>query len=90
MRKANPVRTCVACGRKRPKGVLVRVCKDKEGNVSLDVGGKMKGRGCYICSSDACAGESRKGRVFSRLLNVAIPDALLDDIQRHISREGQG
>jgi len=45
-----PVRTCLACMRKKPKGQLVRLCLDPEnGRVLADIHARMKGRGGYAC-----------------------------------------
>ncbi len=45
-----PVRTCLACMRKKPKGELVRLGLDPEsGRVLTDPRGRMKGRGGYAC-----------------------------------------
>ncbi len=40
-----PLRKCIACNENRPKGELIRVVKNKEGQLSIDLTGKMNGRG---------------------------------------------
>ena len=35
--------------RKRPKKELIRIVKNKEGQIFLDLTGKANGRGAYIC-----------------------------------------
>ena len=47
--KKQPVRTCIACREEFDKKDLLRIVKDKEGNISVDVTGKANGRGAYIC-----------------------------------------
>ncbi len=49
-----PERSCVACGKKFPKGDLVRVVKTPSGSVQIDESGKSAGRGAYFCHSAEC------------------------------------
>lgn len=47
----NPVRTCLACNGKRPKGELLRLALDSEHSmVVLDQDRRLPGRGAYVCS----------------------------------------
>ena len=38
----------------KPKKELIRVVKDKEGEVFIDLKGKANGRGAYICRDIEC------------------------------------
>lgn len=49
-----PERTCIACRQKRPKRELVRVVRNSEGNVDVDLSGKKTGRGAYLCRNKEC------------------------------------
>ena len=42
------MRTCVVTHEQFPKKELLRVVRDKEGNVTVDITGKANGRGAYI------------------------------------------
>ncbi len=45
-----PVRTCVVCGRKHPRSVLLRLALDREErHVVYDRRRCMPGRGAYVC-----------------------------------------
>ena len=59
-----PQRTCVACGRVRPKRELVRLVRISGGGVEVDSGGKRARRGAYLCPAVGCweAG-LKKGRL---------------------------
>ena len=46
--KKIPMRTCVVTREKYEKRELLRIVKDKDGNLSVDETGKMNGRGAYI------------------------------------------
>ncbi len=49
-----PERSCVTCGRKFPKGDLIRIVRTPRGNVTVDRMGKEAGRGAYLCLTDSC------------------------------------
>lgn len=80
MKKA-PVRMCTGCGEHKPKRELVRVVKNPEGEVSLDLTGKKPGRGAYVCKSVECLKKARKARRFERALSCRIPDEVYDRIE---------
>ncbi|MFR9208242.1 MAG: YlxR family protein, partial [Lachnospiraceae bacterium] len=42
------MRLCVACRQPMPKKELLRIVKNKDGEVSVDLTGKSSGRGAYI------------------------------------------
>ena len=46
--KKVPLRKCVATGEQLPKKELIRIVKNKEGEVSVDPTGKKNGRGAYL------------------------------------------
>ena len=52
--KKIPLRTCMGCNEKKPKKELVRVVKNKDGEIFIDRTGKADGRGAYICDSIEC------------------------------------
>ena len=43
--KKVPVRMCVACRQGKPKKELIRIVRNKEGSVGVDLTGKAQGRG---------------------------------------------
>lgn len=46
-----PLRTCIGCGVIRPKRELARITFDEQENLIVDVTGKLRGRGAYLCRS---------------------------------------
>jgi len=51
---AGPVRTCLACGKKRINRELCRFAVDKEGYIVVDQEHRLGGRGAYACRGNAC------------------------------------
>jgi uncharacterized protein len=55
-----PTRTCLGCRQRRPKGDLVRLVRDGDGTVLVDVGGSRPGRGAYVCAAPDCVQRALK------------------------------
>lgn len=73
-RRHIPLRSCIACRTKTTKRELLRIVAEPEGGVAFDAGGKLFGRGAYLCPN--CAGSAdniRKGRL-EHTLRVSIAD----------------
>ncbi|EGQ3961802.1 TPA: YlxR family protein [Staphylococcus pseudintermedius] len=47
-KKKIPMRKCILSNEMKPKKEMIRVVKNKEGEISADVTGKMPGRGAYV------------------------------------------
>lgn len=83
MRKKHvPMRTCVGCRSSRPKRDLIRVVRDPEGKVGLDLTGKQSGRGVYICVNEECLQRAVKGRQLERALETTIGEEIFTDLKR--------
>lgn len=85
--KKIPLRRCTGCGEMKPKKELVRVVKNQEGEVSLDLTGKKAGRGAYICKNSACFQKARKSRGLERALSCRIPDEVYDGMEKELSAD---
>ena len=72
--KKIPLRTCMGCTEKRPKKELIRIVKQKDGNVELDKTGKMEGRGAYICNNIECLDKVIKTKRLERTLDIQISE----------------
>lgn len=82
--KKMPVRRCVGCGEHFPKNTLVRVLRSPDGEILLDLTGKMSGRGAYLCKNPACLKRARKSGKISASLECAIPDVVYDRLESEI------
>lgn len=72
--KKIPLRTCMGCNEKKPKKELIRIVKQKDGNVELDKTGKMEGRGAYICNNIECLNKVIKTKRLERTLDIQISE----------------
>ncbi|MCR4925665.1 MAG: YlxR family protein [Clostridiales bacterium] len=79
--KKIPLRKCSGCGEMKPKKELVRVVRSPEGEVSLDLDGRMAGRGAYVCPNIQCLNKARKAKRFERSLDCSIPDEVYQNME---------
>lgn len=86
--KKIPERRCVGCACGFPKKDLIRVVKDKDGNVSLDFTGKKAGRGAYLCKNVTCFKKAVKAKRLENALECAIPDEVVSALAAEL--EGYG
>ncbi len=85
--KKIPERTCVITREKLPKKDLLRVVKDKEGNVLVDPTGKLNGRGAYVKKDVEVINEARTTKTLEKILEIKIPDTIYDECIELISEK---
>lgn len=86
MGKKQPLRMCTGCGEMKPKKELIRIVRDKDGNVCLDVTGKKSGRGAYVCNSTECFENSLKTKRLERQLSIKLSNELAEQIRQEINK----
>jgi len=85
-----PQRTCVACGRARPKRELVRAVRTPAGEIKVDLTGKVSGRGAYVCPEPECVERGlREGRL-QHALEIPIPESAMDELRRTVELAAAG
>ena len=82
--KKIPIRRCVGCGEGKPKKELVRVVRSAAGEVNLDLTGRMRGRGAYLCRDTECLRKARKARRLEKEFSQAIPDEVYDRLEKEL------
>ncbi len=86
MRKM-PERTCVITKEKTLKKDLLRVVRNKEGIVSVDLTGKANGRGAYLKKDLDVINKARQTKALDRILEVEIPESIYDEMITIIEEE---
>lgn len=84
--KKIPMRTCVVSMEKLPKKELIRVVKNKEGEVFVDPTGKMNGRGVYLKKDEKVIEKARISKILNKRLEIDIKDNIYDELLE-ISKE---
>lgn len=85
--KKIPQRMCTGCMEMKPKKELIRVVKNKEGEVSIDVTGKKPGRGAYICRNIDCLEKAVKQKRLEKNLEKKFDDELYARLKDEIINE---
>lgn len=67
-----PQRTCIACGKIKPKREMVRLVCVAESSVEVDAIGKKAGRGAYLCRLADCWATGLKGNRVERALRTSL------------------
>lgn len=82
--KKIPLRRCTITKEQLPKSELLRIVKDKEGKVSVDLTGKLNGRGAYIKKDIEVLNIAKNKNTLSRALEVNIPEEIYEEIENII------
>ena len=90
MQKKIPQRQCMGCRERKAKREMIRVVRGTDGNVSLDFGGKMNGRGAYICPDPDCLKKAQRSKALERSLEVEIPAEVYERLAKEIEVEPHG
>ena len=83
--KKIPLRTCVVSKEKLPKQELVRVVKNNEGKIFVDLTGKANGRGAYIKKSREALEVCKKKKCFERVFECNIEDTIYEELSKYIN-----
>ena len=78
--KKVPQRKCIACQDKDNKKELIRIVKNKEGQIFLDKTGRANGRGAYICDSKICLEKAIKSKALNRAFKVEVSDEVYEKL----------
>ncbi|HHT50420.1 MAG TPA: YlxR family protein [Eubacteriaceae bacterium] len=85
MARKIPQRMCVGCGEMFNKKELLRVVKNKEGEIFYDPIGKANGRGAYICKNPSCFDLVIKDKKLEKVFKMPIPQDTIDILRSKIS-----
>ena len=70
----------------KAKKELIRVVKNKDNIVSVDLTGKANGRGAYICPNIKCFEEAYKNKKFNRALETDITEEIYTKLKEVIDK----
>ncbi len=74
------MRKDIVTGEMMPKRQLIRVVKNKEGEVTLDPTGKKSGRGAYIAVDVEIAKRAKEEKTFEKAFHVKLDDSFYDEL----------
>ena len=80
--KKIPLRSCIVCREQHDKREMLRIVKNANGEISLDLTGKKAGRGAYICGKGECFKKLFKQKTLNRVFECAIDDEVYLSIEK--------
>jgi len=85
--KKIPMRMCSVTRERFPKIELLRVVKTPEGEVKVDLGGKLNGHGAYIKKDLEVLAKAVKSKSLSKALECEIPEVIYQEIESIIKND---
>lgn len=71
----------------KSKKELIRVVRSPEGDISLDLTGKMAGRGAYVCPDKECITKAYKGHRLEKALEKQVNDDVYKKLLEELKHE---
>ena len=78
--KKVPLRKCIVTNEQFPKMEMFRIVRTPEGNVVVDLTGKVRGHGAYVSKNKSAIETARKKKIFDRHLEVQVPSEIYDEL----------
>lgn len=82
--KKIPLRKCNGCGEQKSKRELIRIVKNANGEINLDLTGKMAGRGAYICPDIECLKKARRSKRIDKAFECTVPEYVYDKLEEQL------
>ena len=82
--KKIPMRSCIVTREKLEKKDLIRVVKNNQNEVFIDITGKANGRGAYLKKDIEVINKCKKNKILDRHLEIEIPDKIYEELENII------
>lgn len=76
-----PQRKCIVTNELKPKKEMIRIVRNKEGEVFIDPTGKQNGRGAYISIDKEVFEEAEKNNVLEKVFKVKVDPSLYAELK---------
>ena len=80
-----PERKCIVTNEQKPKKELIRIVRNKEGQVFVDPTGKKNGRGAYLSRDMDVIAKAEKSNILSRQLNAEVNPSIYEELKELVS-----
>lgn len=74
-------RTCIGCKEKKNKQEMIRIIKNKENEIKVDLKQNLEGRGAYICKDENCFQNAQKRNSLRRALKTNIENKKYEELR---------
>lgn len=80
MQGKEKIRMCIVCRGQSDKKTLLRIVKNKDGEIFVDKTGKANGRGAYVCKNKDCFEKLKKTKALNRAFKCNVKDEVYERI----------
>lgn len=81
-----PLRKCIVSRKQFPKDELLRVVKNKEGIISVDITGKANGRGAYVQKTTQAISKCQSKKLLNRSLGTNVSDSIYEELLELVNK----
>lgn len=81
------LRKCIGCNDSKDKLQLIKIVKNKNGNIEVDETGKKEGRGAYICNDAKCLEIAIKKKSLNKVFKMQIDEKIYEDLKNIIIKK---
>ncbi len=82
--KKVPLRKCVVTNEQHPKMEMFRVVRTPEGEVVVDLTGKVRGHGAYVSKKKTTILTAQKKKILNRHLECEVPESVFEELLKLI------
>jgi predicted RNA-binding protein YlxR (DUF448 family) len=82
--KKIPLRMCLGCKEMKPKKEMIRVVRNNEGEINIDLVGKKPGRGAYLCKSLDCLEKAIKAKRLEKAFETTIDVEIYNNLKNQL------
>lgn len=87
--KKQPLRKCVVTQEMLPKKQLIRVVRNKDGEVFVDDTGKKNGRGAYLSKDLEVIEQAEKQQTLNRHLKTQVDASIYEELKSKVKADTQ-
>ena len=87
MLKHKPERSCVVCRKKSEKKDFIKVVKNKNGEIGIELTLKLDGRGAYLCKNEECIKKAIKTKIFNKVFKSNISQNFYEGLENEFKTE---
>lgn len=80
-----PLRKCIVTGEMKQKKDLIRVVRNKAGDIFVDETGKQNGRGAYLSIDESVIKKAKETKTLDSLFKRAIDPNIYEELARVVS-----
>lgn len=77
-----PLRKCVVTKEMKPKNNLIRIVRNKEGEVFVDLTGKQNGRGAYVSNDISIIEKAIEEKVLNEQFKMNVNQKVYDQLKQ--------